>query len=239
MCQKKIIKSFNGHIIKQGALAGEIRNKYYLIQNGEELYYEMETESGVSFSFSIEDLAKVLFKDDEKSKYITWYLQKHIGYITANINGKYIYLHQLLMDHLGNGKGKDSIDHINRNKLDNRRENLRITSQSIQNENCGKRSRKRNAKPLPNELVEWLIENRDTNNLPKFVVYYSEFKDGKMIKEFFKIEKHKELEKPWASPKGMLSISLIDKYLLTEEKLNELNWILPDQPQIEYQQLAS
>jgi len=41
-----------------------------------------------------------------------------------------------------------------------------------------------------------------------------------------------------ASPKGMLSISLIDKYLLTEEKLNELNWLFPDQPQIEYQQLS-
>ena len=237
MLSGNIIKSFNGHIIKQGSLAGEIRNKYYLIEKNKERYYEMETESGNTFIFSIEDLDKVLYKNKDKKNYITWYLQKHVGYITANINGKYIYLHQLIMGHIGNGKGQDSIDHINRNKLDNRRDNLRITNQSIQNQNCGKRSRKKNAKPLPVELVNWLIENRNTDNLPKFIGYYSEFKGDKMIKEFFKVEKHAAIEKPWVSPKGLLSISIIEKFIKTEEKLNELNSLLPDQPKIEYQQL--
>jgi hypothetical protein len=223
MKSKQIIKTFEGHLVTQGALTGEIRNKYYLVQNEEELYYEMETGSEVLFSFSVDDLDKILFKDDKKSKHITWYLHKKIGYITANIDGKYIYLHQHIMNFKGNGKGKESVDHINRNKLDNRRENLRITTQSVQNENCGKRRRKNNAKPLPTELVEWLKTNRNTSNLPKFIVYYSEFKNEKMIKEFFKIEKHKELEKPWASPKGMLNISLVEKYILTEEMLKKIS----------------
>lgn len=46
-----------------------------------------------------------------------------------------LYLHNLVMGRLEfNGKGpKESIDHINRNGLDNRKENLRLITQSQQN----------------------------------------------------------------------------------------------------------
>lgn len=37
------------------------------------------------------------------------------------------------------------------------------------------------------------------------------------------MKKHKELEKPWASPKGMLNISLVEKYILTEEMLKKIS----------------
>lgn len=48
------------------------------------------------------------------------------GYASAKVNGKNIRLHRLLMNP---PKGMD-IDHINRNRLDNRKENLRICTRT-------------------------------------------------------------------------------------------------------------
>jgi hypothetical protein len=45
-------------------------------------------------------------------------------YVASRTGGKFIYLHILLM---GKKQGL-MIDHINRNKLDNRRENLRFVT---------------------------------------------------------------------------------------------------------------
>ncbi len=66
------------------------------------------------------------FRKVNKSK---WWLNK--GYAVGFVNGRHIKLHQYI---LGNKPGYD-IDHINRDKLDNRRNNLRhIThSQNIVN----------------------------------------------------------------------------------------------------------
>jgi len=51
-----------------------------------------------------------------------WWDQK--GYARAVINGKKIFMHRLIM----NCYDEKIVDHINGNKLDNRRENLRITT---------------------------------------------------------------------------------------------------------------
>jgi hypothetical protein len=103
------------------------------------------------------------------------------GHIMTEKGLENIYLHQYLTGHQGHGKGQESIDHINRNKLDNRIVNLRIINQSEQNKNRGKMSRKHNAKPLPDEIEQY--------DIPKFVVYYNE-KSGNGTREFFKVEKH-------------------------------------------------
>jgi hypothetical protein len=63
------------------------------------------------------------------------------GYISHGLQidnkKKELYLHNIVMGQLGfPGKGsRQSIDHINRNGLDNRKENLRLITQSAQNIN--------------------------------------------------------------------------------------------------------
>ena len=58
-------------------------------------------------------------------------------------SNKVLYMHNLIMNHLDHpGKGAtESIDHINRNGLDNRRANLRMLTQSEQNINQTKKKR--------------------------------------------------------------------------------------------------
>jgi len=90
----------------------------------------------------------VFDKDDfDKIKDKSWHFTSN-AYIshTHRVDGKYkaAYLHNLVMDRLEHtGKGsKESIDHINRNGLDNRKENLRLITQTEQNLNQKRKGRR-------------------------------------------------------------------------------------------------
>lgn len=75
---------------------------------------------------------KILVDKDvwDKYKNHSWYLgARHngdTGYAQTKIAGKHVYLHRLIM---GTPLGKHT-DHINGDKLDNRRKNLRVVSPS-------------------------------------------------------------------------------------------------------------
>ncbi len=68
----------------------------------------------------------IIDKDDyHKVKGYKWYFNSN-GYARATRNYKRFYLHRIIT---GANKN-EQVDHINRNKLDNRRKNLRICTQS-------------------------------------------------------------------------------------------------------------
>ena len=82
-------------------------------------------------------IGKIDLEDVGLCQQYTWHYH-HTGYFHASKDGGKITLHLLLM-------GKDSsrvIDHINRDKLDNRRSNLRVVSRSINSTNACIRSDK-------------------------------------------------------------------------------------------------
>lgn len=94
-----------------------------------------------------DDFVFVIDKEDfEKVKLRSWY-KLSSGYIASSmvVNGvkKQLLLHRYVLNRLDfPGKGAtESVDHINRNPLDNRKENLRIVSQTEQNINQSKKPR--------------------------------------------------------------------------------------------------
>jgi len=71
---------------------------------------------------------KFALVDDEDYELVNkyrWTLHSR-GYITVNINKNRVYMHRIIM----NPKTGDVVDHINHDKLDNRKCNLRICTQS-------------------------------------------------------------------------------------------------------------
>src|SRR5690606_29717188 len=68
---------------------------------------------------------KVALVDDEDFEWLSqysWYLSNE--YPASRVEGKFTYMHRLIT---GAGKG-EVVDHINDNKYDNTRSNLRITT---------------------------------------------------------------------------------------------------------------
>lgn len=62
----------------------------------------------------------------------TWWVHKSSGYVVCKLNGKFTALHRMIL-----GFPDLHVDHINRNKLDNRRKNLRVVYPSENNLNKG------------------------------------------------------------------------------------------------------
>jgi hypothetical protein len=166
------------------------------------------TSKGAPFIFKIdkEDLGKVQTRH--------WYAASGGNYVGCQITvegkRKILYLHNLIMNRLTfPGKGTtESVDHINRNGLDNRKSNLRVVSQSVQNMN------RRGGRARRAELPEGCGINLE--ELPKHVWYIkANGAHGDRFGIDIKMRKIK-----WKSSSSK-SMTLVQKLEETKEKLKE------------------
>jgi hypothetical protein len=223
----QIIKKYNvieyikGHYLTLGQGANIMKNPMWKIKDDDETeYLLMYCEKNTICRLCCESYQKILNYElcSNNHKKITWFYHQN-GYIMGSNN---MYIHQVITGCYGNGKGTKiiSVDHIDQNPLNNTYYNLRIATRKEQEQNTKgikegtKRERKQNAKKLPEGITHDMLQ--------KHVVYYQEWLDKKHTKqrEYFKVESHPKLDKPWLSSKS--------NKVLIRDKLEQANSVVND-----------
>lgn len=211
-----------GHYTNLGKNAYTMKNPYWEIENNNlNKIFLMYCETDTLIKIDNISLEKILqFEKNNNSKKITFYKLNN-GYI---LGSNKLFIHQIITGCYGNGKGTSniSVDHIDQDPLNNCFNNLRIVDRKTQEQNSKgikentKRERKHNAKSLPDGLTQEMMK--------KYVVYYSECynKEKNLYREFFKIEKHPKLDKPYIGSKSN-AISLKDKLQIVNKIVEDLD----------------
>jgi hypothetical protein len=214
-----VIEYINGHFNSSGQDANIMKNPLWRIKENDKEYLLMYCEKDTICKLCPQSYQKIIeFENNNGQKKITWFKLSN-GYILGSNN---IYIHQIITDCYGNGKGTKniSVDHIDQNPLNNSWENLRIATRKEQEQNSKgikegtKRERKQSAKNLPEGITQDMMK--------KYVVYYHEWldKEHKKEREFFKVEKHPKLDKPWITTKS--------EKVSIQEKLKQANKVIED-----------
>jgi len=218
-----IISEIDGHTKSLGREAGKEKNPLWKVMeiNNKKEYILMYCETNSICILCPEAYQKIIDYElgDNEGKKLTFFKMQN-GYICANNR---LYIHQIITGCYGNGAGTKniSVDHIDRNPLNNTIENLRIATRKEQEENSKgiakgtKRERKHNAKPLPQGLKQDMMR--------KYVVYYHEWLNTEKTRsrEYFKIEEHPKLEKLWIGTKSN-KVSLMKKLEIINKIVDNL-----------------
>jgi hypothetical protein len=218
------IKIIDGIIKETGKYKNKENNQIFIVDDNN---WYMFCQPNIITKFCKISYEKII--EFEKSKNdnnkIYWGYNKNF-YIFGKTLDKILYLHQVIMNYYGNGRGTGgndteicSIDHINRNRLDNSYNNLRIATRKEQEQNSKgimdgtKRERRQDACELPDDLTQEMM--------PKYVTFNKNVwnKEKNKVRYFFRIEHHPLLgDKVWESSKSM--------NVTNEEKLNKTIEIL-------------
>jgi hypothetical protein len=227
----KIIKYIPGHINELGNSANQMKNPIWIVEENEKNIMLMYCEKDTIIKLCEKSYKKILDFEEKINEKLTWYSLQN-GYVCSRIpkDGTILYIHQIITGCYGNGKGTAdiSVDHIDRNPLNNMYDNLRIATREMQEQNSNgimpgtKKERQKNARPLP--------EGIEQSMLRKYVVYYYNVynKEKNLSREYFRVEGHPKLEKNWETTKSE-KVSIMEKLQHANKIVDDLeNDIYPE-----------
>jgi len=216
-----------GHYSTLGQQAYKIKNCLWKIKENEKEFLLMYCEQNTLCKLCPESYKKILEFEikNNGNKKLTWYKASN-GYIQTHTtytleDQKCYYIHQIITGCYGNGKGTKnvSVDHIDRNPLNNTFDNLRIASQNEQQTNSkgilsGTQRERSSKKDLPDGITYEMFK--------KYVYYNREFynKEKTKEREFFRVE-HPKLDKPWATTKSE-KVSILEKLAQANKVVDDL-----------------
>lgn len=209
-----------GHYADNGKDAYVMKNPMWKIREDEKEYWLMYCEKDTLIKLCSTSLNKIREYENihNNNNKMTFFKLQNM-YIMGSNN---LYIHQIITGCYGNGKGTSniSVDHIDRNPLNNTWENLRIASRNQQEQNTKgikpgtKRERNKNAQKLPDGITQ--------ASMKKYVCYYKDYADKEKtrLREYFRVEKHPKMDKIWSTSKS--------NKLTIHEKLAQANKVVDD-----------
>jgi len=238
----KIIKYIPGHFKNRGISANQMKNPLWIVEENGENIILMYCEKDTIVKLCEKSYKEILDFENQINEKLTWYLLQN-GYVCSRIpkDGVILYIHQVITGCYGNGKGTSdiSVDHIDRNPLNNTYGNLRTATQKMQQLNSfgiipgTKKERQQKARPLPEGIQQSMMR--------KYVVYYYNVynKEKNLSREYFRVEGHPKLEKIWETTKSE-KVSILEKLLQANKVVDDLeNDIYPEKNQRELPKYVS
>jgi hypothetical protein len=227
MTTYNVVDYIPGHHSTLGQQAYKMKNPIWkIVENGKE-YLLMYCEKDTLCKLCPESYSHILSFESQinDNKKLTWYKAQN-GYIQSHSSKSVneqtcFYIHQIIMKCYGNGKGTTivSVDHIDRNPLNNSLDNLRIATQLEQRNNTkgilpGTLRERSSKKDLPEGLTYEMMR--------KYVYYNDEIYAQNRKREFFRVEHPKLVGKSWSTTKSN-KVSIFEKLAQANKVVDDLD----------------
>lgn len=229
-----VVEYIPGHTKTIGQHSGVMKNPIWRIVEGDTEYLLMYCEKDTLCRLCPESYKKIIVFETSKNdgKKLSFFKSAN-GYISAHVGTSGLYIHQIITGCYGNGRGTKhvSVDHIDRDPLNNTLANLRIATRDEQQQNTKgqlegtKKARRSDARPLPAGITEEMV--------PQYVTYAeTPYGTNGKTRNYFCVANH-----PNQSQTGIIYTSKSNKVSIAE-KLAEAKRIVAHLDQREITNIA-